>query len=233
MKKIATICVRGGSKGIPAKNQKKLHGIPLLAHTLLQIIDSNSFDHIAVSSDDDNLLKIASEYGCKNLIRRPNNLATDNAPKIPVIRHCVEEVEKKYNTKFDICVDFDATSPLRNIEDIHSVLSMCKDHSVSNVITGMKSRRSPYFNMVELDENNTPYLSKKPNDKVIRRQDSPKCFDMNASIYAWKRKHLFNNDSLFLKKTKFYEMPDDRSIDIDTEIDFKLVSLIMSQKKEI
>jgi N-acylneuraminate cytidylyltransferase/CMP-N,N'-diacetyllegionaminic acid synthase len=232
MKRIATVCVRGGSKGVKGKNAILLDEKPLLAHSLLQIFESGLFDYVAVSSDDLGLLDIASDYGCKDIIKRPAHLATDDAPKLPVVRHCVEEVEKRYGVSMDVCVDFDATSPLRNIEDIKSVLYLCEEDNVSNVITGMQSRRSPYFNMVELDENKTPYLSKEPDQKVSRRQDSPKCYDMNASIYAWKRGSLFSDKNLFQEKTKFFEMPEERSIDIDTELDFKFVSFLIAQKKK-
>ena len=228
MIRMASLCVRGGSKGVKGKNSLLLNGEPLLTHTLKQIFDSCLFDYVAVSSDDDNLLKIASDYGCKDIVIRPGVMATDNAPKLPVVRHCVEQIEKRYDTNMDICVDFDATSPLRNIEDIVSVVQLCEEKSVSNVITGMPSRRSPYFNMVELDNNSAPYLSKKPEKSVVRRQDSPKCYDMNASIYAWKRDVLFNNNSIFLDNTRLYVMPEERSIDIDTPIDLKFVEYLMS-----
>jgi CMP-N,N'-diacetyllegionaminic acid synthase len=95
----------------------------------------------------------------------------------------------------------------------------------------MPSRRSPYFNLVEQDENGKVYLSKKLDNKIIRRQDAPKSYDMNASIYIWKRDIILNENSIFLEKTGLYVMPEERSIDIDTEFDFKFVEFLMKENK--
>ncbi|MNP57012.1 CMP-N,N'-diacetyllegionaminic acid synthase [compost metagenome] len=88
--------------------------------------------------------------------------------------------------------------------------------------------------MVELNQDGYATLSKKLPNSVYRRQDAPKCFDMNASIYAWKRDVLMNeeNNSVFHPSTLLYEMPEDRSIDIDSELDWKIVAMIMSSRLE-
>ena len=74
------------------------------------------------------------------------------------------------------------------------------------------------------------YLSKKLDGAVVRRQDAPKSYDMNASIYIWKRDIILNESSLFLEKTGLYVMPEERSIDIDNELDFKFVEFLMKEK---
>ena len=95
----------------------------------------------------------------------------------------------------------------------------------------MPSRRSPYFNLVEQDEDGKVYLSKKLDNKIIRRQDAPKSYDMNASIYIWKRDIILNENSIFLEKTGLYVMPEERSIDIDNELDFKFVEFLLKENK--
>ncbi len=232
MKRICTICARGGSKGIPNKNIRNLLGKPIIAYSILQAKSSGLFDSIAISSDSFQILAVAKEWGGNYLIKRPDELATDLSAKMPAIKHCVTETEKLNKCTYDVIVDLDATSPLRNIEDIQNAVSLLERSRVSNVITGTHARRSPYFNLVEVDENGVTKLSKPLKVPIVRRQDSPKCFDMNASIYVWYRRALFENDSIFLSDTALYEMPEGRSIDIDSEFDFEFVSFLMSKRNE-
>lgn len=229
MKRICTICARGGSKGVKGKNVRMLHGKPLIAHSIEQAKASGLFDAIAVSSDADIILGVAKEYGVDFLVKRPDELATDQAAKLPVIKHCVTEVERLRGCRFDTIVDMDATSPLRSVMDIAGAVALLEETGVSNVITGAPARRSPYFNLVEVDEHGVAGLSKRSKTAIVRRQDAPKCYDMNASIYVWSHAGLFDSDTIFNSDTKLYAMPEERSIDIDSELDFKFVDFILSQ----
>ena len=230
MKRICTICARGGSKGVPNKNIRNLLGKPLIVHSILQAKSSGFFDAIAISSDSSQILDVAKEWGAGYLIKRPDELATDLSAKLPAIKHCVVKTEKLSKCKYDVIVDIDATSPLRNVEDIKNAVRLLEKSGVSNVITGTPARRSPYFNLVEVNGSGVARLSKPLATPITRRQDSPKCFDMNASIYVWRRKAFFENDTIFLPDTKLYEMPAKRSIDIDSELDFEFVAYIMSKR---
>ena len=233
MNRICTICARGGSKGVKNKNIRELLGRPLIAHSILQAKQSGLFTCIAVSSDSDLILAIAKEWGADFLVKRPVKLATDVAAKLPAVKHCVEKIELETNRNFDTIVDLDATSPLRNIDDIRDAVQLLEENNISNVITGMPSRRSPYFNLVELDEKGIAKLSKPLNNPVVRRQDSPKCYDMNASIYVWNRNSFYNNNSIFNEDTHLYIMPEERSIDIDNEIDFEFVEFLANKRKKL
>jgi N-acylneuraminate cytidylyltransferase/CMP-N,N'-diacetyllegionaminic acid synthase len=206
-----------------------LNGLPLLAHSLRQANASGLFDVIALSSDSPEMLKIAHAHGATILVDRPTEMASDTAAKLPVVRHCVAEAERVLGFKFDTCVDLDATSPLRNIEDIRTVVQILEDSGVGNVITAMPARRSPYFNLVEQDKNGVIRLVKPVSPPYVRRQDAPSCFDMNASVYGWTRDALMNAPGLFNPDTRLHVMPEERSIDIDSEVDFMLVELLMSR----
>lgn len=231
MKRLCVICARGGSKGLKNKNIRYLLGKPLLVHSIFQAKSTKLFDMLAVSSDSEDILSIARDHGTEILIRRPAELASDEAPKLPVIKHCVVEAEKVAGYQFDVVVDLDVTSPLRVPEDIVEVLRILEGGNVSNVITGTPARRSPYFNLVELDSKGVVHLAKPSEKKIERRQDSPKCYDMNASIYAWERSVLFNSDTIFLDNTFLHIMPKDRSVDIDDDLDFELVELILKRRQ--
>ncbi|MDT8903842.1 cytidylyltransferase domain-containing protein [Anaeroselena agilis] len=232
MIRLCTICARGGSKGVKNKNIRYLLGRPLIAHTILQAKATNLFAEIAVSSDSDEILAIARQWGVDYLIKRPDELATDTAAKIPVIQHCVVETERLTQKAYDTIVDLDATSPLRLPEDIVAAVNLLEKKNVSNVITGMPARRSPYFNLVELDECGVARLAKKLDRSVTRRQDAPKCYDMNASIYVWKRGALLTKAAIFNDDTQLYVMPEERSIDIDSELDFAFVEFLAHKGRQ-
>ena len=228
MRRICTICARGGSKGIKNKNIRELLGKPLITYTLGQAKASKLFQAVAVTSDSDEILEIAKNSGADFLVKRPKELATDQAPKLPAIRHCVREVEARTRLAFETVCDLDPTSPLRETRDIAGAVRLLEESGVTNVITGAPARRSPYFNLVEA-EGGVARLSKPPKTPVLRRQDSPKCYDMNASIYVWRRDRLFESDSIFNPDTRLYEMPPERSLDIDSELDFELVEFLMER----
>ncbi len=229
MKRICSICARGGSKGVPRKNTKLLLNKPLIIHSLEHAKNSSLFDYIVVSSDDDEILNVAENWGANFIVKRPIEMADDKAPKVPAIQHCIKTVEEKLGLKFDIVVDLDATSPLREVTDISNAVELLENRNVSNILTGYISRRSPYFNLVELNQDGFVNLSK-PNAEIYRRQDSPICYDLNGSIYVWQRDKLFETISIIHPDTLLYEMPYERSIDIDCPLDFEFVEFLMKKK---
>lgn len=230
--RICSICARGGSKGVKDKNILALAGRPLIAHSIDQARSSGLFAAIVVSSDSEAILETARQNGVDFLIERPAELATDTAAKLPVIRHCASTTEQLLGRQADVFVDLDATSPLRSVDDIRNVVAMVEVGGTGNVITGTPSRRSPYFNMVELGDDGAPRLVKTLPSLVHRRQDAPACFDMNASIYAWKRDALFTEGPLLNGQTRLFIMPEERSLDIDSSLDFQIVEMLMTRSTD-
>lgn len=227
---LCTICARGGSKGVKNKNIKPLLEKPLIAYTIEQALESGLFEHIVVSTDSDAIATISQEYGAEIFFKRSEAMASDRAGKLDVIRDAFVRSEAHYDTQFDYLVDLDATAPLRIVEDIVNALKQFIQNNNDNLITAMPSRRSPYFNLVEVDKKGKISLSKRLDESIVRRQDTPKSYDMNASIYIWKRHIILNENSLFLENTGLYVMPEERSIDIDTELDYKFVEFLMKEK---
>ncbi len=224
---LCTICARGGSKGVPKKNIREVNGKPLIAYSIEQALESSLFDHVVVSTDCDDIANIAKQYGAEVFFKRSNELASDDSGKLPVIRDAFIRSEKQFNKKFVILVDIDATSPLRTVDDIKESVNQFIQNNNSNLISACLSHRSPYFNLIEEDKTGKIGLSKSLSGAVLRRQDAPKTYDMNASIYVWKRDAILHQDSLFLDDTGLYVMPASRSFDIDSELDFKIVSFLL------
>ena len=229
MKVLCTICAREKSKGVPNKNIKEIAGKPLIAFSIQQALESNLFDKIVVSTDSDEIRKIAKKYGAESWFSRPAEFSQDDSPKIPVIKHALEESEKKFNCKFSHIIDLDITAPLRNIEDIRKAYKIFLKDSFDNLITGTRSRKNPYFNMIELT-NGKVELSKQLKHMPVNRQQSPQVYDMNASIYIWTRDFLLKENSLFSGRLGFYEMPEDRSIDIDSPLEWEIVKMLLKKK---
>ena len=228
MNNLCTICARSGSKGVPNKNIKKIAGKPLIQHTIEQAKKSKIFSDIIVSSDCKKILKIAEKLGVHTL-KRTNQLSKDFVSKVDVIRDAAKKAQKMLDKKFDNVIDLDVTSPLRQVSDIHNSFKKFQNGNYQNLITGCVARKNPYFNMIEIKKN-VLSISKRTNKKIYSRQKSPQVFEMNASIYIWKNKALMNKSNLVTSKTAFYEMPEERSIDIDTMLDWKIVSFLMEKK---
>lgn len=227
---LCTICARGGSKGVKNKNIKELGGKPLIAYTIEQAKASKLFEHIVISTDSDVIANVAKAYGAEVFFKRSDEMASDTAGKLDVIRDAFMRSEAYYQKQYDYLVDLDATAPLRSVEDIINSFEQFKKDNNDNLITAMPSRRSPYFNLVEVENDGKVKLSKKLDSAILRRQDAPKSYDMNASIYIWKREVILEEKTLFLEKTGLYVMPEERSIDIDTELDFEFVEFLMRKK---
>ena len=233
MKKIiCTVCVRGGSKGVPGKNIRPMLGVPLLQHTLRQAVESGIFAGIGVSSDSQEILDCATQIPGVIPLQRPAELATDTAGKVPAIRHAMLEAEKALGITCDIEVDLDVTSPLRDPEDIRNAVALLEETQAPNVLTAMHSRRSPYFNLLERGPDGEIGTAKRLPGGVIRRQDAPQCYDMNASIYVWRREVLMGDTGLYHPGTALYVMPEERSWDIDSEMDWAVVELLMKRKQD-
>jgi N-acylneuraminate cytidylyltransferase/CMP-N,N'-diacetyllegionaminic acid synthase len=230
MSLLCTICARGGSKGVVGKNARDLLGKPVLAWSIEQARESRLFDAIAFSSDSDALLDAALKAGADIAVRRPDEMATDTAPKLPAIRHCLEQAIARMGKSPEIFVDLDVTSPLRLASDITGAVALLRESGARNVITGAPARRSPYFNLVEQRSDGSVGLSKSANPPITRRQDAPRCFDMNASIYVWRVAPFLEQPAVFYPDTRLFEMPEERSIDIDSDLDFSLVELLLRQR---
>ena len=144
------------------------------------------------------------------------------------MRDALLRSEKHFNTHFETLIDLDASAPLRSSLDIKNAYESFVKNGNSNLITAVPARRNPYFNLIEV-ENNQVKKSKKGN--FTTRQSSPKCYDMNASIYIFKRDYILNHDSVFGDKTGLFIMDESTAFDIDSELDFKIVEFLICEKK--
>lgn len=228
-----TVCGRAGSKGFKNKNLKIFLGEPLVYYTLSSIDlfkkktkEKYNID-ISVNTDDENLIELVEATNLNVItVRRDASLGKDDTPKVSVIRNSLEESEKRNNYIYDIIVDVDITSPMRTLNDIENLVDKKVNNKNTDIVFSVvNSRRNPYFNMVK-DDNGV--ITKVIDSKYVARQQAPKVYDMNASLYAYSRDFLKNENviSVFDGNIDIIEMEDTAILDIDSEEDFKLMRII-------
>lgn len=230
MTRIAILCARGGSKGVPGKNTRLLGGRPLIAWSIAQARESGLFDLVAVSSDAPDILEAARAAGADLMVRRPDELATDTVSVLPAIVHCIEAAEAHLGRKARSITYLQATSPARDTSDIAACVDLFEAHRPGSVVTGCTAKSSPYFSLVEERPEGTVGLSKPTDPPVVRRQDAPRCFDLNGSVYVFDRDRFMADPRVLYPDTRLHEMPEERSVDIDTELDWALAELLFARK---
>ena len=235
---LATICVRSGSQGIKDKNIYKINGKPLVAYSIQAAKQAQFIDEVIVSTDSRKYQKIAQKYGAKVPFLRPKYLANNNIGRIAAVIHAVNKFQNITKDKFEIVVDLGNMSPLRTKHDIKKTIDILVNSTdVDVVYTVSPAARNPYYNMVEIDKNGYARLCKKITPKPTCRQQAPKVFDMNDSIYAIWTDKLMKLKSLKTPiqlesslKQKIHVMPAENSIDVDRPIDLKLLELLIKQQ---
>lgn len=230
MKRVAIICARGGSKGVPGKNTRLLAGKPLIAWTIEHALAADLFSDVIVSSDSADILAAAHAAGATMLVQRPENLATDTASVLPAVAHALDHAEQVEGQCMDSFVLLQATSPTREPKDIRGAVELFDRYRCTSVISGTVARSSPYFSIVEENPDGTIRLCKPREHNVVRRQDAPKCFDLNGSIYVINRPAFRADQRIMWPDTRLYEMSDENSVDIDTPLDFDFAELIMRRR---
>jgi CMP-N,N'-diacetyllegionaminic acid synthase len=227
---LCTICARGGSKGVKGKNTRLLSGKPLIVYTIEIAKKWDKFSDIALSTDSEEIIGIANRYGITIPFKRPANLSGDDVGKVEVIKHLVKFFLKK-NKKYDVIIDLEVTSPFRVIEDLDNAYRRFKEEDFDIVYSVCEARRNPYFNVIELDKNNVPHLSKDSKYPIYSRQKAPEVYELNGAIYIYKTDFLLNSKTIHGGKAGIYIMPQERSVDIDSEFDFKIAECVMKGLK--
>ena len=226
MNVLCTICARGGSKGLKNKNILLFKKMPLISHTIKIAKKSKVFSKIVISSDSQKILNISKKENPNLLIKRPYNLSNSRVLKVLAIRHALKVSETNFKMKFDYIVDLDITSPIRKKLDIQRALKKIVREKNEILVSAIPSKKNPYFNMVEFDKKKKLKRVKNISKKVYNRQGAPKVYDMNASIYIWKRKTLLTKEDLFYGNTSLYLMKNQLAFDIDTNFDYKILKKI-------
>jgi CMP-N,N'-diacetyllegionaminic acid synthase len=227
MKILYLIPARAGSKGLPGKNTKLLGDKPLIVHSIgFALMNINEGDELCISTNDEDVLAIASGLGIHVPFKRPEELASDLANSYDVIMHAIKYYEEN-NKHFDLVLLLQPTSPFRDQQDFENLMESYDDE-VEMVVSVKKSKENPYFTLFE--ENEFGFLNKSKKGNFQRRQDCPDVFAFNGSMYLMKVSALKDRTISEFEKIKKIVMPEERSIDIDTMADWTLAEFYLDKQ---
>lgn len=227
---VAIIFARGGSKGLPNKNILPFAGKPLISWSIEQAIRSNLFKRIIVSTDSEEIADVARAAGAEIPFMRPLEFAQDNSSEWSAWCHAIEFLFSDNGILPKGIVSLPATAPLRNIDDIKKCIHKFENTHSDIVLTYTEGKRNPYFNMVKINNNGYLEIAVANNKEIPRRQDAPLLYDLTTVAYVLKPNFILNNNFLFSGNVQGVFIPEERAIDIDTELDFKLAEFLMYDK---
>ena len=228
MKPLVVIPARGGSKGLPGKNIKKLMGKPLIHYTIEAARTLFSDEQIIVSTDDLDIKSCAEQTGLNVPFIRPAELATDTASTIEVLLHALKVSEANQYVP-DALILLQPTSPLRNSQHIKEAMNLFNE-TIDMVVSVKETESNPYY--VLFEENENGFLKKSKAGNFNRRQDCPKVWEYNGAIYIINVQTLKNVGHLNFEKVMKYEMKKEHSVDIDTEMDWMIAEYFLNKQNE-
>jgi CMP-N,N'-diacetyllegionaminic acid synthase len=215
---LVVIPARGGSKGLPGKNYISLAGKPLINYTLDVARELFKDEQICLSTDSDDILKLADEMNLEVPFVRPMELSTDVSSSRDVILHAIDYYQKFKGIKYDYVCLLQPTSPFRTAKDVLNVIQLWDD-DLEMVISVCETGNNPYYNLFEESTNNL--LEKSKPGRFTRRQDCPKIYKSNGAVYLMKSKSIQKQELFDFMKVKKSLMSKNSSIDIDDIIDLK------------
>ena len=236
MKTLCVISARGGSAGLPGKNIRVMLGKPLIVWSIEQALATKEIDRVVVSTDSEMIAEIARAAGAETPFIRPDYLSSSEAGKFGVFKHALQACEDHYEETYDLYVDLDCTSPLRDVSDISACIAQYhqrKIHGVNGVFSICEARKNPYFNLLEADDKGALKICKKLAGTIVRRQDAPSVYEHVASIYALSPDYIRNAGYLLDGHTEGYDIGSEKSLDVDSDFDFLLIEYLMKRKHEI
>jgi len=217
---LAVIPARGGSKGLPGKNVKKLAGKPLIAYTIEAALSSKEVTQIVISTDDEEIANVCSKYDVEIPFMRPEVLASDNALIVDTYTYTVDRINKEQNKNYQNMIALLPTCPLRNGNDIDSAVKIFKEKEADSVISYYEAPHPVQWYRY-IDNNGVLRSVFQESDRLANRQEENITYLPNGAIYVFKM-NLLRENKYYSDKSYPYLMPSSRSIDIDTLNDFKM-----------
>ncbi len=219
---LAVIIARGGSKGVPKKNIRMAGGKPLIAWMINAAKKSKYIDRLILSSDDKEIISVARDLGCDVPFVRPPEFAKDESPVSDVIIHTIKEIQG-----YDYVMMLQPTSPLIVSEDIDGCVGFCINSNTEAVVSVTEPQKNPYWTFTKKEDNKlVPVFGQKYFN--MQRQELPTVYTPTGAIYMAQSKWFIKNKSFYSELTKGYFIPKERSLDIDSELDFKVFETIIS-----
>ena len=232
IKYAAIITARGGSKRLPKKNILELAGKPLIAWTIEAAKNCSKIEDVIVTTDSEEIVKVAIEFGARVPFKRPEELSNDNATSFDVVKHCLDYLNEIEDKQVEYLVLLQPTSPLRSSEDIEKAIELLELKNASAVVSVCPTEHSPLWSNT-LDETLSLDSFLRDEVKNTRSQDLPAYYRLNGAIYVCKVEDFLKEKTFFLSKNNFaYVMSTESSVDIDTQLDFLVADFLLKKKIE-
>lgn len=228
IKPVCFIGARGGSKGVPNKNIRKLGGKPLIVHTIESALKSKLFSKVIVSTENEKIAKIAKRYGATVPFLRPKKLATDNASFNDVLLHGINQL-KLLELYPEIIVIRDCTVPFISNKVMKESIALLRKEKCDTVCSVYQQHHNPYFNMMERKKNGFLKFSKKLSYKLKNRQEAPIVYQLNG-LFVVNVKKFLKHKTILMPKILPYEIPPEMGLMIDTEFEFQIADMIAKKK---
>lgn len=229
---IAVIPARAGSKGLPGKNIRELCGKPLIAWSIEAGLGSKYIDEVMVTTDSEEIARIAKALGASVPFIRPAELANDKSSSFDVIKHALNYYASERRKTFEYVVLLEPTSPLRDKDDIDMAIEQLLSTPEASAVVGICKTESqhPAF-LVRKDENNYLVGYENKDMKVLRRQEISDVYFFEGSVYVSNTNALLTHQSFYHDRTLGYEVPKWKSLEIDDIDDFVMVEAIMKYRR--
>jgi CMP-N-acetylneuraminic acid synthetase len=225
---LGVIAARGGSKGLPRKNLLPLGGKPLIAHTIEAALGCRALTRTVVSSEDAEILEAARAAGCPAPFVRPGELAGDRSSTVDVVLHALDWLAAHEGMAPGVAVLLPATAPLRRAEHIAGAIeALLADPGADAVVAVTEPDYPPYW-MLAAEAGRLRWLFPE-GAAVDHRQDLPRAYRPNGSIYAVRTEVLREQRTFYPRATAPYVMPREASVNIDSELDFRLAELLLAR----
>ncbi len=226
---LCVLQVRGGSKGVPKKNIREVNGKPLMNWTIESAKKSGVFESIWISSDSDEILEVGRKADV-NTIKRPEELSGDEVLSVDSLYWAVEQIEELKQNKYDYVVELPVVCPLRNETHIKEAVEKLVTTGADSVIsvTQMTDKHPVRMKRITDEDLIEDFCSEYPEGDAGRRQDLEPCYIRNGGIYSMKRNTLMNEKTRHGKISRPYVMEDKYSVNIDNEMDLKLVGVMLN-----
>lgn len=222
MKTLALITARGGSKGIPGKNIRPLAGKPLIAWTIEAALASSLRADVVVSTDDEEIAAVARHCGARVPFMRPAALAADNSPGLDAVLHALEQLPA-----YTSVLLLQPTSPLRTASDIDACLSLARERRAVSVVAVTECQTHPSWCYSLSGDRRL--VSIVPGEPPARRQDLAPAYVFNGALYFADAAWLARARRLVSAESLAYVMPAERSVDIDTMLDWRMAELLLQE----
>ena len=227
---LAVIPARGGSKGVPGKNIRSLAGLPLIGHSIRLAKLCAEIAACVVSTDSEEIAAVARECGAEVPFLRPAELAMDDTPMWPVLRHALAKMESLANRRYGSVLLLSPASPGRLPEDVSKAVELLEqDKRAVGVIAASVPSFNPRWACIDIAEDGSMRQSFPDGNLYVRRQDVPEIYRINGALYLWRRDYLANSEAprYFEMPHRMLEIPESRAIDIDSPRDFRLAELML------